>query len=222
MGFLAVFFNAWGVGFSGAVMPGPLLTVNIQESYRRGVWAGPLLVLGHALLETVLVVSIIWGLDRWIRLEITKGILGLIGGLFLLWMAYGMLRNGGKEGLDLNAQEHSSSKGIHPIVAGALLSLSNPYWSLWWATIGLGLIVKAQQLGSLGIGVFLIGHLMADLVWYTFVSAAIAKGKHIISPSFFRGLIVICGLFLVYLSLKDFIPLGLESLGVIGWLRKLI
>jgi threonine/homoserine/homoserine lactone efflux protein len=222
MGFLAVFFNAWGVGFSGAVMPGPLLTVNIQESYRRGVWAGPLLVLGHALLETMLVVGIVWGLDRWIRLEITKGVLGLIGGLFLLWMAYGMLRNGGKDGLDLNAQGKPPSRGIHPIAAGVLLSLSNPYWALWWATIGIGLIIKAQQLGGLGVGTFLIGHLLADFVWYTFVSVAIAKGRHIISPHFFRGLIVVCGLFLIYLSVKDFIPLGLKSLGVMNWLRKLV
>ena len=89
MGLAEIFFHAWGAGFSGAVMPGPLLAVDIRESYRRGAWAGSLLVLGHALLETVLVVGLVWGLDRWIRLEVTRGILGLLGGGLLLWMAWG-------------------------------------------------------------------------------------------------------------------------------------
>lgn len=222
MSLLAIFFNAWGVGFSGAIMPGPLLTVNIQESYQRGWTAGPLMVLGHAILETVLVVGLMLGLDRLISQSITQGIVGLVGGAVLLWMAWGMLLNGGKEGLSLENRAELTGKRMHPVLAGAVVSLSNPYWSLWWATIGLGLMVHAKTWGTMGLALFLIGHLMADLVWYTVISIAIATGRHVIPSRFFRGLIMVCGFFLIYLSLKDFIPRGLETLGVVEWVKKLV
>lgn len=222
MGLLAIFFNAWGVGFSGAIMPGPLLTVNIQESYKRGLMAGPLLVLGHAILETVLVGGMILGLDRVIRLNLTQGIIGLVGGAFLLWMAWDMLWNGGKEGLVLEERSENTPKSMHPILAGIVVSFSNPYWSLWWATVGLGLMMRARDWGVLGLALFLIGHLLADLVWYTIISVAVAKGRHLISPRFFRGLIMVCGVFLVYLALKEFIPFGLETLGIMDWAKKLV
>lgn len=221
MGLAELFFNAWGMGFSGAVVPGPLLTVNIRESYRRGVWAGPMLIFGHALLEIALVVGLVWGLDRWIRLEVTRGVLGLLGGGLLLWMAWGMLRGGGREGLDLTDQGDVSRREMHPVLAGVVISCTNPYWSLWWATIGLGMLAQAQREGFLGVAVFLTGHLLADLMWYTGISVLVVQGRRVIPARFFRGLIVVCGLFLVFLSVKEFIPLGLNSLGVTGWVQGL-
>ena len=51
----AIFFASFGLAFSGAMMPGPLLTVTISESPRKGFITGPLLILGHAVLEVALV-----------------------------------------------------------------------------------------------------------------------------------------------------------------------
>ena len=80
------------MGFSGAIMPGPLLTVTINESLRRGASVGPQIATGHALLELVLVVAIFFGLGTVINGESVKGAIGVIGGLFLFWMAYGILK----------------------------------------------------------------------------------------------------------------------------------
>ena len=54
----------------------------------------------------------------------------------LLWLAYGMLREAFSR-LSLSAQGETRNKGMPLVLAGAVISLSNPYWSLWWATIGL-------------------------------------------------------------------------------------
>ena len=42
------------VALSGALMPGPLLTLTVGEAARR-VLGGPLIIVGHALLELALV-----------------------------------------------------------------------------------------------------------------------------------------------------------------------
>ena len=121
-----------------------------------------------------------------------------------------------------HGREDTAGGGMHPVLAGVVVSCSNPYWSLWWATIGLGMLVRAQEAGGFGVALFLVGHLLADFVWYSGISVVIAKGRQVIPTRFFRGLIVVCGVFLVYLAVTEFIPLGMNALGVTAWLRGLI
>ncbi|HEY1405238.1 MAG TPA: LysE family transporter, partial [Spirochaetota bacterium] len=63
---MAVLFSIFGSSFlialSGAMMPGTLLTVTVAESTRRGMIAGPLLILGHAILEFALLLALLFGL----------------------------------------------------------------------------------------------------------------------------------------------------------------
>ncbi len=51
--------SSFVVALSGALMPGPLLTVTVGEATRRGFWAGPLIILGHGLLELTLVLLLL-------------------------------------------------------------------------------------------------------------------------------------------------------------------
>jgi threonine/homoserine/homoserine lactone efflux protein len=60
-------------------MPGPLLTVTISESSRRGMMTGPLLIAGHALLEMTLVLALIMGLAPLLKLEPVFIIIALAG-----------------------------------------------------------------------------------------------------------------------------------------------
>ena len=86
MELLAIFTTAFVVGFSGAMMPGPLLTVTIGESARRGFSAGPLLVLGHAVLELVLILALVGGLSIYLtRTAVTHTI--AISAAPLIYMA---------------------------------------------------------------------------------------------------------------------------------------
>ena len=230
-----IFFLAWMVAFSGALMPGPLLTVNIKESLKRGFWAGPQLILGDAILEGLLITGLVLGLGSVLQLELSKGIISVFGGAFLFWMAWGMLRYEGRGELTPapvreseqetgeNARKEatagtrgpaqSRNPGLPPVAAGIVLSLSNPYWTLWWATLGLGFLAQAEKLGAGGILLFFSGHILADLMWYSFVSFAVATGKKLLTPKIYRGIIILCGLFLIYLSV-DFFRLGLKTLGL--------
>lgn len=185
------------VALSGALMPGPLLAVTIAESAKRGHSAGPLLVLGHAILEFCFVaVVLLCGLAGagFIGHPMVVRVAGLAGGIMLGWMGLGMLRSSRRTALDCTAAAKTT---MHPVVAGIVVSLLNPYWIFWWATIGISYLVIGIQFGAAGVAAFFVGHIMADLTWYWLVSAAAAKGRRILPDAVYRKIIACCGCLLV-------------------------
>ncbi|MGE5453909.1 MAG: LysE family transporter, partial [Methylocystaceae bacterium] len=202
---LALLGTAFMVGLSGALMPGPLLTVTITETARRGFRVAPQLMLGHALLELVLVVALVTGLAALLAYEAVSGVIGLIGGAFLLYLGWGMVKEAYQGTLSLTtaASEDQAimGTGLHPIITGAVVSLSNPYWSLWWVTVGLGYVTIALGKGTAGVAAFYSGHIMADFAWYMAVAGAVAGGRKFLSNSVYRAVIGVCGLFLLGLGL---------------------
>ena len=201
MVYASIFFISLGVGLSGALMPGPLLTVTINESYRRGFIAAPLLVAGHAVLEGSLVVLLVLGLDRVIGNAVFFGVVGVAGGAFLFWMGMGMAVDVRDGGLRLDLQAHASSR-IGPFVAGLTTSLSNPYWFLWWATFGLSWLLRSMQHGAVGVTSFYVGHIMADLLWYFLVAFLVVNGRRFLSDRVYNYVILGCGTFLVILGAR--------------------
>jgi len=181
------------VALSGAMMPGPLLTLTVGEAARRGFWAGPLIILGHALLELALVVLLLAGVGVWLHRPLVLGLVGVVGAAMLGWMGLGLLQASRHSRLEFDDQEAS---GLHPVVAGVIMSAANPYWLIWWLTIGLGYVMFSMKYGWLGVGLFFIGHILADFAWYTLVSGAVAQGRRFISDRFYRGFLAGCGVFL--------------------------
>jgi len=69
-----LFLTDFAVGLSGAMMPGPISTITLAQSVKRGVRAGPLITTGHALMEGLLVVALAFGLGgplRWLEIIAT-------------------------------------------------------------------------------------------------------------------------------------------------------
>ena len=205
-----IFVTSFIVALSGALMPGPMLTVTISQSATRGWIVGPLVVLGHGILELSLVVAIAYGLGQFLAKASVIGTIGVVGGIVLLWMGWSMVRNARKVSLVLEGKKGTVS--LHPVWAGILSSLSNPYWTVWWATIGLSYIAFSMKYGTLGISIFFTGHILADLVWYSFVAALIYFGKRWVGDRGFRAVIALCGILLLifgayfgYSGIKNFL-----------------
>lgn len=182
-------------------MPGPLLTVTISESPRRGSVTGPLLIAGHGLLEMALVSAIFLGLAPLLRQRGVFAAIAIGGGAILIWMAWGMFRALPRLSL---TSERKSAAGRSLIVTGILMSLANPYWIVWWVTIGLGYILQSRQQGAWGVVFFFAGHILADFLWYTAVSTTVAKGRHLLTDGLYRKLTAVCGGFLVLFALYFF------------------
>jgi len=137
--FLGVFLTSFIIGFSGAIMPGPMLGVTIEGSLKKGWITGPLVVVGHAILELVLILLLVFGAKEFFSKPLIAGLIGLIGGAFLAWMGIGMIRSGVYKTVSLEKSQEAKDKGRtrNPILAGALVSVTNPYWILWWSSTGI-------------------------------------------------------------------------------------
>ncbi|MBE0596204.1 MAG: LysE family transporter [Desulfuromonadales bacterium] len=181
------------IGFSGAMMPGPLLTVTVAETARRGIWAGPLLVSGHALLEAALVAALFFGLSDLLQRPSVFAIVALAGGGMLLWMGAGMLRGLPRLRLQLDPGVGTRA-GLHPLAAGAAVSLANPYFLLWWATVGMGYMAVAYEAGAAGVAVFFLFHILSDFVWYSFVSGMVSYSRRFLGDRGYRFLVGACAL----------------------------
>ena len=202
MNITALFATAFLVGLSGAMMPGPLLTVTIAESAHRGFKAGPLIVLGHALLELALIIALLAGLSFYLKKPVVTNVISLVGGGFLIFIGLNMIRDVIKGRVSLEQNKNNTGKGMtmHPVVAGILVSLSNPFWIVWWATIGLTYLTLALKSGTAGIASFFTGHIMADLLWYSLIAAAVAGGRRFLKQQVYQVVIILCGVFLTGLG----------------------
>ena len=189
--------TSFTLALSGALMPGPLLTVTIAEAALRGARAGPLIITGHAFLELLLVVVIIMGLGPYLNAPPVIGIISLFGGIILLVMGVNMVRRASTLLLWQEAAPDSQRAHGHPVILGVVGSLANPYWTIWWATIGLGYLATAKHFGVPGLVAFFVGHIAADYGWYALVALGIARGKTMVSEIGYRIMIRGCGIFLV-------------------------
>lgn len=194
---VSIFIGSFILGFSGAAMPGPMLTVVIRESARRGVVAGPLVVLGHAILEVATLAAIFAGLGAVLVRPLFFGLIGVVGGGVLIWMGIGMLRSLSKLNLDLNVDEEAGT-GMHPILGGIVTSFSNPYFLLWWATAGLTFLTRASEFGPAGQATFYAGHILSDLTWYTAVSLMMHFGRSFLTDTRYRWMIGVLAVMLVF------------------------
>ena len=197
-----LFWSAFVVALSGALMPGPVLTATISEVMKRGFKAGPLIVAGHAILEIALLTAVVAGLGPWITRNTTMAVVGIGGGVLLVLMGIQMAVTAGKaadSAMSSRANPASAIRG--PVLTGILTSLSNPYWALWWATIGLNFAAIALKNGLAGLASFYTGHILADLAWYSLIAAAVASGRKICPRGVYVALITVCGIVLVALGI---------------------
>ncbi|MFA5857944.1 MAG: LysE family transporter [Elusimicrobiota bacterium] len=208
MDILTLFTMSFMIAFSGALVPGPLMTAVINDSTKHGSKTGPLFVLGHALLEIVMITIIILGFSKFINTPFVITTISITGSVFLFILGAMMLYS--IPGLTLDfLKDKTPSSGKNLILNGILMSLSNPYWTIWWFSIGIGLVISAQHAGIFGLLAFFIGHELADLAVYWFISFTISKSRNFLSLTLYKTLIGGCAaaliIFALYFGLTTFL-----------------
>lgn len=176
------------ISLSGVMAPGPMSAVTIAAG-TKSRHAGALIAVGHAIVEFPLMFLILAGIGVLFESFAAKTVIGIVGGMVLLWMGTQMLKN-------LNDKTAASGPAAshNPFVTGIILSISNPYFLLWWATIGLALAKDARSLGLLAFVLFTIVHWLCDLVWLEALSWTSFKGSQLISAAHQQIILKICAL----------------------------
>lgn len=194
------------ISCSGAMQPGPVTATAIAMG-ARSRYAGTLLAIGHGIIEFPLMVVIILGMGKYFQLPKVRIAIGLAGGAFLILMAMQSL-------LSLKAKAEAKPKVLasKPVLAGIILSASNPYFLLWWATVGLALATQATKWGIWAFALFALAHWSVDLVWLQILSWASFKGSSLFGPRVQQIVLLICslalfafGVFFIYTAANSLI-----------------
>jgi len=191
-----IFITSLGIGLSGAVAPGPLLALTLKESMGQGRGAALWLSGGHSLCELLMVTALAGGLSQLISIDKISGPIGVLGGLILVWMAFGTFKQSGATG-DLTQGPSSRSRPHNLLLGGAAVTVSNPYWTVWWLTAGLALLLMSTKAGPAGIISFYIGHISADFLWFGFVGFIVAWRSQMLSGKVYRRILQACAGFLL-------------------------
>lgn len=162
-----------GISLSGVMMPGPVLAATIAKSWESR-FAGSFIALGHGLVEFPLMFAIYFGFYSFLQNHSVKILLGLVGGVVLIYMGKGIFNL--KKEAKTNLQGEYTSKAT---IAGAITSILNPYFLLWWITVGTALIMRSIIFGVLGFILFSIVHWLCDFVWYSLISYGVNRSGRI-------------------------------------------
>lgn len=182
------------VSFSGAMQPGPVTATAITMGGRNR-YAGLLLAVGHGVIEFPLMVLIMLGAGKIFESDVAQLAVGFAGGIALLLMGVQMLARSKCE-----EKTQAVLRKDSPIWAGVVLTASNPYFLIWWGTIGLALATEAKQFGVWAFGIFAIVHWLVDLIWVGTLSFASFYGGRLMGPKVQQVVVKICAVAMLWFA----------------------
>jgi len=203
-----IFIGSMIVGFSGALVPGPMLTLVISSVARKGFWTSFFIVVGHSLLELVVVISFILGILKYLEGPLITKIIGILGGVLLLYIGVDIIISVFKKKYTIDFKSMLKQRTITGkstgtvILKGILISLMNPYWYIWWISIGAAFLIKSVEFNTLGVSSFYVGHISADFIWYLFIGFLVNTGRRFFNQKIYNGILIACSIFLFYLGIR--------------------
>jgi threonine/homoserine/homoserine lactone efflux protein len=174
-----------GIGFVAGISPGPVLTLVLTETVRGGwlrgaaIAAGPLLADGPIVVLTFLLLA-------QLPPELVRGI-SLVGGAFLLYLAWRALRNSGRP-RDPAGPRPAAAGGL---VQGLLARWLSPHAYLFWSLVGAPLLLRASQEFWLAPGAFLLGYYSTIVGSNVVLALAIHCWAGLLSARAYRGLLLL-------------------------------
>lgn len=175
-------------------MPGPVFAAAVVKGAERKN-AGAWIALGHLIVEVPLILVIAAGFHFIFTHEFVKAIIGLAGGSLLIYMGARMFQ------MRANKEIIKTAFPMHPMFVGIITTVTNPYFILWWATIGASFIFLALDFHVFGIMAFIIVHESIDFGWDYTVSYSVYKSKKIWTDKFRIYIFGGCGILLIFFGI---------------------
>ena len=191
------------VSVSGVMAPGPLFAANVSYGLKGGAKTGIKMAIGHTIVELPLVILLGIGVFSLEIFPEFRTIISILGAITLFVFATLQI----KTALRKEKTKISNPKQ-GPLVAGILLSALNPFFIIWWLSIGFKLISDAMILWSFGgILIMLVLHIWMDFVWLGAVSFFASKSSGILSNRNYKVLMLGISGMLVYFGITFLIEI---------------
>ncbi len=202
------------VSTSGVLSPGPLFFINLLYGSKYGSFVGLKIASGHAIVEFPLIIALSYGLYSFSYIlhlsDVIFKFIGLTGGIFLLFFSslqiFSILKEKSSNSRKFRIPKFNFK---NPILVGIIFTILNPFFLVWWLTIGSKLISDSIiNFGIIeGISIIVLSHIWMDYFWLWFISFMINKGKSVIKEKVYRIFVfiisVILGIYGFYLLLMS-------------------
>ena len=186
------------ISASGVMSPGPLFSANIIYGLKEGKIAGLKIAVGHTIVEFPLIILLGTGIITSNIFPAFRVLIAVIGALGLFAFAGLQIKSIFQKNFQKNIKP---SRG--PILAGIFLSALNPFFIIWWLTVGLKLITESIELwGFLGIIILFLFHIWMDYVWLYIVAFFASKSRNFLSNRNYKILVISLATVLIYFGLR--------------------
>lgn len=190
---------------SGALAPGPLFFTNITQGTKTGAKGGLAFSVGHTIFELTLVLILALTLQTLANEPLIKVVVGIIGGIALLVFGFIQIREALKSKFMTPGKSERRSR--NPLLLGTLFTGLNPYFIIWWLTIGMTLIVTALNLASFaGVLIMYVSHVWMDYAWLIGWAYLAKKGTSLIGTQGYRITMIAFGGVLIFFGLYFLAP----------------
>jgi threonine/homoserine/homoserine lactone efflux protein len=185
------------ISASGVMAPGPLFAANISYGLREGTKSGIKMAMGHTIVEFPLVILLgigVFSLETFPEFRI---IISIVGAITLFVFAIIQIKT-----VLQNNKNITSTPKHGPLVTGIILSALNPFFIIWWLTIGFKLISDAMLIWAFsGIVIVFFLHIWMDFAWLGGISFLASKSSKILSNRNYKFIMIGLSLLLVYFGI---------------------
>ena len=184
---------------SGALAPGPLFFGLLMQGSREGARAGFTCAVGHMMVELPLILALSLGLLAAASQPTIKSVIGLVGGVGLICFGTLQIYDTLKSKPEFGGAAKTRKMPTSSLILGIALTALNPYFILWWLTIGSVLIVQALAFAALtGVLIMYLAHVWMDYAYLTTIAHLGKKGRKIIGSRYYKLALIAFGVILIY------------------------
>jgi threonine/homoserine/homoserine lactone efflux protein len=186
------------LGFSAGISPGPLTTLVISTTLERGFMAGLRVAVAPLLTDAPIILLSLWVVSS--LNPLAAALLAIIGGLYLIWLAFKTLRSAQSAQLILDAPSTQSRR--QDFGRGILVNLLSPNPWLFWLTVGGPLLTDGGNATTWnGLG-FLLGFYLLLVGCKIALAWLVAGSRRYLTPLWYRRVLAGSGwLLLIFAGL---------------------
>ena len=185
------------ISASGVMVPGPLFAANIAYGLQGGGKAGIKMAVGHTIVELPLVILLGIGVFSFEIFPEFRIWISILGAITLFVFAGIQIKT------TLQMKETTFNLKHNAVLTGITLSALNPFFIIWWLSVGFKLISDAMLIWAfVGIIVVFLLHIWMDFVWLYSVACLASKSSKILSNKNYKILMIGLSAMVIYFGIS--------------------